>query len=950
MDTEIDRIKKQALEIKEKIESGSLLERISILNEYYKKWIIKPDSRNSMFDYLNLALHNFGLDPNNLQIGTFERAKKVVKFELQYLNLQFMQDDEVLEDSEMKSDIQSKINKISKALVDADNAIQSTLYLKSSMTQEDIGHELKQDIFRFSEINYEDNIPYQNLLLYLMEKLKRNKYRRYVQESKGMCYQNIYTDNSGFETHAWKPAMTIKEFIHDETRKDFNFAMWQNATAAKDNVKAATTYLTEFLGGEFEDLKRDRHVFSFKNGIYFTKVEDNLKDQFVPYTGPGSKKIGASVVACKYFNQDFVDYTYNPETGTGYVDWFDIIKNHCPNIKHVMEYQEWTEDVQRWLFILIGRMFYNVGELDDWQCLPYLLGQGGSGKSLGYDSEVISSDGKIKKIQNIKVGDLLMGDDSTPRKVLAVDKAKDKLYHVHQINGDTYTVNGDHILCLKMTYCTKRIINEKEYKVGDIVEISVNDYLKLPDSVKKALKGYKVPIIFKEKEVPLDPYLLGLWLNQDSKNDGYKSIDDKIKIIFKDIDLINHIPDIYKYNSRENQLKLLAGLLDGSSDSDNCYDFIQKNYSIAKDVEYIARCLGFSAKVEEGSCMYYRLCISGHGLEEIPIKRASPRKQIKNNLHTDIKVVPVDQEYYNQGPEYEYRYSIQIDGNQRYVLGDHTVTHNSSILMHIIKLMYEPADIGILSNNMEKKFGLGALANKLIFIGPEIKGDLSLEQSEFQSIISGEDVQLNIKNQLAYSKKWDVPGMVAGNVVPQYTDNSGSIARRIVVFPFDNKVKKGDGDSKLGKKLESEVVSIMQAANKAYLQALEEHGSKDIWSILPEKFRETKEEMAENTNGLTHFLNSEEVKLRKDLYCREKIFIIAFNEHCREHNLGAYKWSSQFYSGPFSDYGITVNKNTHRKYPNNKDGQIYSGRFVFGIDIADFEKVKSSVDNEEDLL
>ncbi len=652
-DTEIDRIKKQALEIKEKIESGSLLERISILDEYYKKWIIKPDSRNTMFDYLNLALHNFGLDPDNLQIGTFERAKKVVKFELQYLNLQFMQDDEVLEDFEMKSDIESKINKISKALVDADNAIQSTLYLKSSMTQEDIGHELKQDIFRFSEINYEDNIPYQNLLLYLMEKLKRNKYRRYVQESKGMCYQSIYTED-GFETHAWKPAMTVKEFIHDETRKDFNFAMWQNATAAKDNVKAATTYLTEFLGGEFEDLKRDRHVFSFKNGIYFTKTEDsegNLKDQFVPYTGPKSKKIGASVVACKYFNQDFVDYTHNEEAG--YKDWFDIIKNHCPNIKHVMEYQEWPEDVQRWLFILIGRMFYNVGELDDWQCLPYLLGQAGTGKS--------------------------------------------------------------------------------------------------------------------------------------------------------------------------------------------------------------------------------------------------------------------------------------------------------SILMHIIKLMYEPADIGILSNNMEKKFGLGALANKLIFIGPEIKGDLSLEQSEFQSIISGEDVQLNIKNQLAYSKKWDVPGMVAGNVVPQYTDNAGSIARRIVVFPFDKKVKKGEGDSKLGKKLESEVVPIIQAANKAYLEALEEHGSKDIWSILPEKFRETKEQMAENTNGLTHFLNSEEVKLGKDLYVREKIFIIAFNEHCREHNLGAYKWSSQFFSGPFADAGITVNKNTYRKYPNNEHGQVYGGRFIFGIDIANLEKVKSSV-SEEDLL
>ena len=47
----------------------------------------------------------------------------------------------------------------------------------------------------------------------------------------------------------------------------------------------------------------------------------------------------------------------------------------------------------------------------------------------------------------------------------------------------------------------------------------------------------------------------------------------------------------------------------------------------------------------------------------------------------------------------------------------------------------------MLSNNIERGFGLSGLVDKFMFIGPEIKADLKLEQAEFQSIITGEDVR-----------------------------------------------------------------------------------------------------------------------------------------------------------------------------------------------------------------
>jgi replicative DNA helicase len=118
-------------------------------------------------------------------------------------------------------------------------------------------------------------------------------------------------------------------------------------------------------------------------------------------------------------------------------------------------------------------------------------------KSMSFGSKIIVYTGKFKEIQDIQVGDQLMGDDSTPRTVLATSKGIDNLYRIKQNNGDDYIVNGEHILSLKMTYTqtlgtTKlknenRVINGIKYKKGDIVDISVNEYLELSTGIKKSL-------------------------------------------------------------------------------------------------------------------------------------------------------------------------------------------------------------------------------------------------------------------------------------------------------------------------------------------------------------------------------------------------------------------------------------------------------------------------------
>lgn len=230
----------------------------------------------------------------------------------------------------------------------------------------------------------------------------------------------------------------------------------------------------------------------------------------------------------------------------------------------------------------------------------------------------------------------------------------------------------------------------------------------------------------------------------------------------------------------------------------------------------------------------------------------------------------------------------------------------STILTRVCKEFFHSLDVGVLSNNVEKKFGLSAIKDKLLFIAPEIKGNIGLEQCDFQTIISGEDTSVAEKFKTASSVKWTVPGLMAGNEAPGYSDNQGSVSRRLIVFSFDKKVKKGD--TQLGKKLLKELPLLILKGNRAYLEAINKYGKNDIWDTLPKYFKDTQKDMAEQTNSLVNFLQSDKLRFGEDLHCRQKVFVQTYNEHIRENNLQKCTWKRDFYEGVFEEHGIEILK------------------------------------------
>lgn len=111
-----------------------------------------------------------------------------------------------------------------------------------------------------------------------------------------------------------------------------------------------------------------------------------------------------------------------------------------------------------------------------------LRGVKGTAKCLGYGVKIVLPDETLIEVQNLKVGDKILGDNNDVRTVLNIASDKDIMYMVKNNYGIPFTANKEHILCLK-NKITRRIL-----------EIKIKNYIMLPSFIKKLYFSYKNPI------------------------------------------------------------------------------------------------------------------------------------------------------------------------------------------------------------------------------------------------------------------------------------------------------------------------------------------------------------------------------------------------------------------------------------------------------------------------
>lgn len=352
-------------------------------------------------------------------------------------------------------------------------------------------------------------------------------------------------------------------------------------------------------------------------------------------------------------------------------------------------------------------------------------------RCLAKDTPVLMYDGSTKMVQDIKIGDLVMGPDSSPRTVENANSGTEMMYEVtsKDKNRDIkYGCNESHILTLK--YCSDDY--RYDAKAGDIIDISVREYLELPARHKRLLQGFTTAVDFKKKEVPIPAYILGAWLgdghsattaltSMDSElvnewTNYANSIGMKIRVqenkqpnkskiyhitsglshgnpdrnpmmnILHELELIKnkHIPSIYLRNSRKNRLELLAGLIDTDGHRiDETFIFTQKNKKLVDDVVFLSKSLGFRTTVKkfksnssklvgeiDSEC--YKVSIGGNTHEiptRLPRKQARQKDKARDWLNYGINVTPVGIGTY---------YGFTLAEEPHFLLGDFTVTHNTT--------------------------------------------------------------------------------------------------------------------------------------------------------------------------------------------------------------------------------------------------------------------------------
>ena len=357
---------------------------------------------------------------------------------------------------------------------------------------------------------------------------------------------------------------------------------------------------------------------------------------------------------------------------------------------------------------------------------------------LAPNTPVIMWNGTIQQADSIVVNDELIGDDGNKRIVLKTVFGMDDMYQItNKYIENNFICNKDHILTLhykdnnkikwdklnsryyieyfngkqiksfsvttkytnidiyeKSNYTKKEAYNlilKRQYNTNKIIDIKVSNYLKLSEYYKSKMSMISNfnCINWNKKDVLNDPYILS-------------------KLILKDNNM--QIPIEYIINDKENRLKLLAGFIDFEGClNNNQYEIRQSNKinkQIIDSLHFIAKSLGFFTLFTD-----QKLLIMGNNIYEIPCinNRNQINKNIlkKQNTLTSFNISYLGKNKFN---------GWQLDKNERFLLGNFIVTHNSRLnngkdaaspryiwtaIENIATVIFNKSDEPILPNQVE---------------------------------------------------------------------------------------------------------------------------------------------------------------------------------------------------------------------------------------------------------
>lgn len=370
---------------------------------------------------------------------------------------------------------------------------------------------------------------------------------------------------------------------------------------------------------------------------------------------------------------------------------------------------------------------------------------------------ILRHDGTVVVVEDVRIGDVLIGSDGGRRRVLNLVRGEDEMYRITPKKGPAFVVNGGHILHLECTR-EKGIKRYPSYKAGGEVDhISVSDYLSKSKSWRHLRKLRATGVNqFQNDGLAamracvgdiISPYVLGALLGDGSIKSGaliLHSQDQEIATEFVQecrrwgcdavpvqqksktaiewhmrsggkhsqlakfcrTQLRNQkcgdkvVPHWYRTGNVHDRLELLAGLLDtdGSLSDGGVFDFVSLSLLLAEDVQFVARSIGFRANLK-------------------PCKKASQYGTVGSyyrvQISGDIERIPCRVPRKQAAPRRQKKnwqrygftvehigrgnyYGFQVDGDHLYLDGNFMVHHNcgkSVVLTSVIERILDKAEL-----------------------------------------------------------------------------------------------------------------------------------------------------------------------------------------------------------------------------------------------------------------
>ena len=274
-----------------------------------------------------------------------------------------------------------------------------------------------------------------------------------------------------------------------------------------------------------------------------------------------------------------------------------------------------------------------------------LVGPPGVGKCLARGTKVLMYSGGLVNVENIKLGDKLMGDDSNVRIVTNVTRGKETMYSVKQKDGSVYTVNESHILTLMYN----NINNHELYPV----DIEIKEYLKLPKHMKSMYLGYRANVNFDTGNDTLFPKVVAINYIEDGKCD---------------------IPESYIYTDINTRSIILKTILDAFHTGDMFY------------IENFTEIRTYDIVRNDNTPHTYNFI---HLLHSLGLKTIQPNSSCVTISPNDIMYNLFDIDICEEGVDDYYGFTLE-GGNHRFLLGDFTVTHNTMIARTLSDIIHIP--------------------------------------------------------------------------------------------------------------------------------------------------------------------------------------------------------------------------------------------------------------------